>query len=128
MLIKYKKPFEKIAMGLLSFTPEEKELKILKQTMQLYEENQERQLFLWKQDKDIAGLIGIEIKEQCFLVLHISVNPSFRGEGVGHAMVTRIQQLQEPLAMCATMETKNFLSDCWKKSHPFNSGLFQQKN
>ncbi len=33
MLVRYKKAYEKIAMGLLSFMPNEKELKKLQQTM-----------------------------------------------------------------------------------------------
>ena len=39
MLIRYKKSMEKIAMGLLSFMPEEKDVKKLTVTMKAYEEN-----------------------------------------------------------------------------------------
>ncbi|PXW88704.1 hypothetical protein DFR56_103209 [Pseudogracilibacillus auburnensis] len=40
MLIRYKKNQEKIAMGLLSFMPVEKDVKLLQQTMKEYEDNQ----------------------------------------------------------------------------------------
>ncbi|HEY4531645.1 MAG TPA: N-acetyltransferase, partial [Kurthia sp.] len=37
MLNRYRKAYEKIAMGLLSFMPNEKDLKVLQQTIQTYE-------------------------------------------------------------------------------------------
>lgn len=54
------KMFEKIAMGLLSFMPNEKDLKQLQQTIKDYETDTDRQLFLWKEDEDIVGAIGVE--------------------------------------------------------------------
>lgn len=48
MLIRYKKTFEKIAMGLLSFMPSEKDLKKLQQTMKEYETEEHLQLFFGK--------------------------------------------------------------------------------
>lgn len=64
MLIRYKKSFEKIAMGLLSFMPNEKDLKRLQQTIKDYETDTGRQLFLWKEDEDIVGAIGVEKRTQ----------------------------------------------------------------
>lgn len=55
MLIKYKKSYEKFAMGLLSFMPNEKEIKTLRNTMKNYETDENLQLFLWK-DEEITGL------------------------------------------------------------------------
>lgn len=43
MLIRYKRSFEKIAMGLLSFMPGEKDVKQLQQTMKSYEMDENRQ-------------------------------------------------------------------------------------
>lgn len=47
-------------MGLLSFMPNEKDLKQLQQTIKDYETDTDRQLFLWKEDEDIVGAIGVE--------------------------------------------------------------------
>ena len=58
MLIRYKKTFEKIAMGLLSFMPSEKDLKKLQHTMKEYETEEDWHLFLWKEE-DIIGLLGV---------------------------------------------------------------------
>ena len=112
VLTKYKKVHKKIAMGLLSFMPGEHNLKQLQKTMRTYEENPDWQLYLWKKGEDFVGLIGIEVDEHTFTVRHASVNPSFRGEGIGHALVERVRQLMEPREMRATPETEAFLAKC----------------
>lgn len=114
MLYRYKKSFEKIAMGLMSFMPKERELKKLQQTMHMYEENSGWQLYLWKKGDDFVGLLGVEVSEESFTIHHISVNPSHRGEGIGHAMIEKIQQLMQDRKMLATDETEAFLKKCSK--------------
>lgn len=115
MLIRYKKSFEKIAMGLLSFMPKERELKKLQQTMHIYEENPGWQLYLWKKEDDFVGLLGVEIEEDLFTIHHVSVNPSHRGEGIGHAMVEKIQQIMQGKEMRANKDTEAFLKKCPEK-------------
>lgn len=117
VLMKYKKTHEKVAMGLLSFMPRERKLKDLQKTMQKYEEDPAWQLYLWKEEDDFIGLLGIEVDEHTFTVHHASVNPSYRGDGIGHAMVEKVQELQEPRAMQASKETKDFLAKCWETTH-----------
>lgn len=115
MLFRYKKSFEKIAMGLLSFMPKERELKKLQQTMHIYEENPDWQLYLWKKGEDFVGLLGVEVQEEYFVIHHVSVNPSHRGEGIGRAMVGKIQQTLQGKEMRATEETRSFLEKCPEK-------------
>lgn len=115
MLFRYKKSFEKIAMGLLSFMPKERELKKLQQTMHIYEENPDWQLYLWKKGEDFVGLLGIEVQEEYFIIHHVSVNPSHRGEGIGRAMVEKIQQMMQGKEMQATEDTQPFLEKCPEK-------------
>ncbi|HLO12529.1 MAG TPA: GNAT family N-acetyltransferase, partial [Pseudoneobacillus sp.] len=92
MLIRYKKTFEKIAMGLLSFMPNEKDLKKLQLTMKEYETEENWQLFLWKEE-DIIGLLGVlyHDEENTLEIQHISVNPSHRYQGVGKRMVKALR-------------------------------------
>lgn len=116
-LSKYKKSYEKIAMGLLSFTPGEQNLNVLQKSMHRYEEDPDWQLYLWKEEDDFIGVIGIELKEHTFSVHHACVNPSFRNEGIGRDMVEKVQQLHEPLALCATPATKDFLAKCWDRQY-----------
>jgi riboflavin biosynthesis RibT protein len=112
MLIRYKKTFEKIAMGLLSFMPNEKDLKKLQQTMKQYETDEDWQLFLWK-DEDIIGLIGIIFNgEQELEIQHISVNPSHRLQGTGKKMVKALSEMYPEKQITANEYTSAFINKC----------------
>lgn len=113
MLIRYKKSFEKIAMGLLSFMPNEKDLKHLQQTIKSYETEKDRQLFLWKEEEDIIGAIGILQKnEDTIEVQHISVNPSHRQQGVGKKMVKALQDMHKNRTFVPDEQTEGFFEKC----------------
>jgi len=112
MLIRYKKAFEKIAMGLLSFMPNEKDLKKLQQTMKQYDQSEEWQLFLWKEE-DIIGLIGvITLAEDMLEIQHISVNPSHRHQGIGKTMVKALKELFPGKELRANDEIAAFFEKC----------------
>ncbi|MEW5551747.1 GNAT family N-acetyltransferase [Peribacillus frigoritolerans] len=111
MLIKYKKSYEKFAMGLLSFMPNEKEIKTLRNTMKNYETDENLQLFLWK-DEEITGLIGIEVSPTHIEIQHISVNPSFRKQGIGKTMVKAIKEQYPDKELKANEFTESFLDRC----------------
>ncbi|MFD2762276.1 GNAT family N-acetyltransferase [Lentibacillus juripiscarius] len=113
MLIRYKKNHEKIAMGLLSFMPEEKDVKKLQQTIREYETNDNWHLFLWKED-DVIGAIGIRIEDEINAVIqHISVNPSHRNSGIGKKMVKEVHQMYgDKYAVCADDLTQQFYNKC----------------
>lgn len=112
MLIRYKKTFEKIAMGLLSFMPEGKDLKKLQETIQLYETEENWQLYLYKRGDDFIGLVGIELTDDEAIVHHVSVNPSFRNEGIGKEMVQKAAQLIGNRTICPNETTKAFIEKC----------------
>jgi riboflavin biosynthesis RibT protein len=112
MLIRYKKAFEKIAMGLLSFMPNEKELKKLQQTVKQYESDDRWQLFLWKEE-DITGLLGIQfVNDDSLQIQHISVNPSHRHQGIGKRMVCALQELYADKLVVPNAETAGFIAKC----------------
>lgn len=46
-------------MGLLSFMPTEKDVKTLQLTMKEYEAKDDWQLYLWKENEDFVGIMGI---------------------------------------------------------------------
>ncbi|HWL22536.1 MAG TPA: GNAT family N-acetyltransferase [Ureibacillus sp.] len=110
MLVRYKKSFEKIAMGLLSFMPCEKDVKHLMETMQKYEHDEQWQLFLWKKGEEYIGIVGIFVEEQMATVQHITVIPSHRGEGVALAMLQELSKQYEVLQ--ANETTKSFIEKC----------------
>ncbi|TCP31699.1 riboflavin biosynthesis RibT protein [Scopulibacillus darangshiensis] len=116
MLIRYKKSYEKIAMGLLSFVPSEKELKKLQETIKNYEEEDHWQLFLWKEEEDIIGIIGVSVEDDRAYLRHVSVNPSHRGLGVGRKMVSALQRLLgEKYTIVPTDLTEAFYEKCLKE-------------
>ncbi|GAB3052566.1 GNAT family N-acetyltransferase [Virgibacillus ainsalahensis] len=112
MLIRYKKNSEKIAMGLLSFMPEEKkDVKKLQQTIKEYEINPDWHLYLWKED-DIIGAVGLRIDDDINAVIqHISVNPSYRNIGIGRKMINEVVHLyQEKYVVSTTDEIEEFFN------------------
>jgi|SRR5690625_1368582 len=114
MLIRYKKNQEKIAMGLLSFMPEQKDIKLLQQTMKEYETNPEWHLYLWKEEDDIVGAVGLKIKDELNVIIqHISVNPSNRNVGIGKKMIDEINQLYgTKYDVCPDELTQDFYHKC----------------
>jgi|SRR5690606_10681745 riboflavin biosynthesis RibT protein len=111
MLIRYKKTFEKIAMGLLSFMPNEKDVKKLQQTMKQYESDDDWHLYLWKEGDDIIGLVGIcQNGDSAFEILHLTVNPSYRNQGVGKAILKALKEHYPDSTFTPSKEVEPFFS------------------
>ncbi len=105
--------YNKIATGLLSFMPNEKNLQKLMTTMTEYETEQNRQLFLWKEEEGIIGLIGVLFVEKDLMqIIHISVNPSHRGQGLGKKMISALRDLYPDPHLIPDEHTKSFLVKC----------------
>lgn len=117
MLIRYKKDFEKIAMGLLSFIPELKDVKLLQKTIKEYEVNPNCHLFLWRDD-DVLGAIGVRIDDDQAVIEHISVNPSFRNLGIGKKMIEAVRKLyQEKYTVTPGEMIQQFYAKCFDKEN-----------
>ncbi|KAB8138380.1 GNAT family N-acetyltransferase [Gracilibacillus oryzae] len=114
MLIRYKKRLEKIAMGLLSFMPDEKEVKRLQDTIKEYESNDHWQLFLWKVEEDILGAVGVIVstEDNEVIVQHITVDPSHRNLGIGKNMVQAVKEYYPSLQVKPNVQTEKFLDKC----------------
>lgn len=115
MLIRYKKSFEKIAMGLLSFMPQQKDVKRLMETIHAYEEKDNWHLFLWKKDEEYIGIVGILDEGPVAVIQHITVVPSYRGEGIGLAMLKELLKTEQIKELQANEETKPFVDQCLLK-------------
>lgn len=112
MLIKYKSSYEKISMGLLAYMPEEKNVKKLQQTIKKYEDDPRWQLYLWKEKEDIIGIAGVTLLEDNTVQLnHLSVNPSFREEGIGKKMIIAIKELYNNKVV-PSVQTTLFFAKC----------------
>lgn len=112
MLIRYKKAFEKIAMGLLSFMPNEKDIKKLTETIQSYETNDNWILYLWKAEEEYVGLVGVVVEDSLATIQHVSVIPSYRGEGVAKEMLQQLKELENYKTILANEETKPLVQKC----------------
>ncbi|MCG7342990.1 GNAT family N-acetyltransferase [Sporosarcina sp. ACRSL] len=121
MLLRYKKAYEKIAMGLLSYMPGEKSVKKLQETIHQYENDENWQLYLLKQDEDFIGLVGIILDVDSYTVKHLSVNPSFRGEGIGSQIIAKLKDLFPDLECKSTEETALFIKKCRQKEEQQHS-------
>ncbi|WP_332697390.1 GNAT family N-acetyltransferase [Halalkalibacter lacteus] len=113
MLVPYKSMNQKIAMGLLSFMPKEKDVKKLQKTIERYENDIDWKLYLWKEE-DFVGVIGISIESGEALLQHVCVNPSHRREGIGKKMLRELMKTL-PCDLKPTKETKRFLRTCVKE-------------
>ncbi|MEQ6354964.1 GNAT family N-acetyltransferase [Lysinibacillus sp. M3] len=113
MLIRYKKAFEKIAMGLLSFMPNEKDIKKLKETIHSYENDNNWVLYLWKKNDEYVGIVGLVTNsDNIATIQHVSVVPSYRGEGVAKEMLQEVAELGHYESVLATEETRNIVHKC----------------
>ena len=112
MLVRYKKSLEKIAMGLLSFMPQGKEVKHLMETIQQYEDIPHWMLYLWKQDEEYVGIVGMAIEGETATIQHITVVPSYRGEGVAQEMLVEIQKEYQFKEIKPNEETQPFVEKC----------------
>lgn len=111
MLVRYKKALEKIAMGLLSLMPQEKEIKRLMETIQHYEQNDNWTLYLWKKDDEYVGTVGLVEEGSIATIQHITVIPSYRGEGVALEMLQEIQGIGYETIQ-ANEVTETFIKKC----------------
>lgn len=112
MLIRYKKAFEKIAMGLLSFMPNEKDIKKLTETIHTYEQDDNWSLYLWKKDEEYIGLVGVKVVDSIATIQHVSVIPSYRGEGIAREMLQELNEQGIYKNILANEEIKEFVRKC----------------
>ncbi|RXT58659.1 N-acetyltransferase [Lacticaseibacillus chiayiensis] len=110
MLVKYKNDYEKIAMGLLSFIPDLKDVGHLKTELKMYTEDDSHALYLYKQGHDFVGVIGIELSDDFVLVRHLSFSPNFRDQATAFAALTELTQLFPDKKMMGALEHASLIA------------------
>lgn len=118
MLTEYRPDYQKIAMGLLSYIPDLKKTDRLQEELDRYEQEEERKLYLWKSEEteDMAGVVGMEEEEELVLLRHISINPSYREEGLAYRMLDALEEIVQPKKISGTIETGPLITK-WQKYH-----------
>lgn len=119
MLLSYNQNYEKIAMGLLSYIADFKDVSRLKAEMDAYLADEQRKLFLWRDEEteNIVGVMGIEWDEAMILVRHIAINPSFRKEGITAKMLGKLHSLYPQQSISGTLETAPLIAKWVQKSN-----------
>ncbi|MEK4948248.1 GNAT family N-acetyltransferase [Carnobacterium sp. FSL W8-0810] len=112
MLLDYKNDYEKISMGLLSFVPDLKDVSRLQNEMDWYQSKENYKLYLWKSEEtqDIIAVIGVEIGNDMTLVRHISINPSFRNEGISYKILEALEKRLPQKKVMGTLETASLIA------------------
>lgn len=111
MLLDYKNNYEKITMGLLSFIPDFKEVERLKFELDWYQQEENRKLFLWRgeETQDMIAVIGVELGDEFVLLRHISINPSFRNEGISYKILEALDHHFSNQKIIGTLETTQLI-------------------
>lgn len=116
MLIQYNDDYEKISMGLLSYIEDFKDPSRIKEEIKRYKSSDVRELLLWQSEEtgNLIGLIGIEKEEELVLLRLISIDPSFRNEGISHDMLDALNERYPANNIVSTLETATIVSN-WQK-------------
>lgn len=117
MLIQFNSDYEKISMGLLSFIEDFKDPARLQEEIERYKISEERDLFLWQSEetRNLIGLIGIEKENDYILLRHISIDPSFRNEGISYRMLEALNERYPNNNIVSTLETASIVSSWQRK-------------
>lgn len=123
MLVRSKADYQKITMGLLSYVPDLKDTNRLTSEMEWYNQEENRQLYLWKSDEtgDMAGVVGIEVDEELILLRHIAINPSYREEGMAFDILSALSEKFTPKKVVGTLETASLITKWQKQSEDMPS-------
>lgn len=118
MLIPYNKDYEKITMGLLSYIPDFKDPERLVEELNLYENDQNRIIYLWQSEetKNLIAVVGIEEEEDLILLRHVAIDPSFRDEGLVYLLLDKLSNKVNDKKIVGTLETASIISN-WEKKN-----------
>ena len=117
MLVKYRKDYEKIAMGLLSFLPELRDYDQLASAIK-FSLDKNYQIYLWKdtEDNHFIGIIVIEVGEKYVLVRHLSFTPTDRSGKNVYALLTAIHEQYQDCRLMGTLKTQPLISN-WEQNN-----------
>ncbi|WP_416352975.1 N-acetyltransferase [Agrilactobacillus fermenti] len=124
MLVKYKRSYEKIAMGFLSFIPDLKDLNTLNNEITLYQDDDSHELYLWKNESDdFSGIVGLEVEDKYIVIRQISLSPSERGEGNSLAILDEVHALYPDHKMMGSFETTKLVAKWEARNRHQNTGV-----
>ena len=105
MLIECKNDKEKVAMGLLSYLTDFKNLANLKDEIHLNKNSNEFHLYLYRaQDPNFVGVIGTQANKQFVVIRYLSFAPDYRKEKYVAQAVNELAQANPQKIITAVPE------------------------
>ena len=118
MLIPYTNNYEKVVMGLISYVNEYKNFESLLEEIERIKSGS-RTLYLWRDpsSENIIGIIGFDQndKDQTILIRYLSINPSFRNEGLSLCILTALKEEFPVYPLAGSIETSGLIKK-WSQS------------
>lgn len=117
MLVRYRKDYQKIAMGLLSLLPELREENRFAKEI-AWAQRLGRDIYLWKDqvDNHFIAVVILEEGEQYVLVRYLSFTPSERSGRNIFALLTAIQEEYPGKRVMGTMNNQSLITN-WRRSN-----------
>ncbi|KRM79176.1 hypothetical protein FC84_GL001343 [Lapidilactobacillus dextrinicus DSM 20335] len=117
MLVKYKQDYQKIALGLLSYTPDLKDFDRLSAELQSYNVEDNLQLYLWKNHQgDFVGICGVELDDNFVLLRHLAFTPDYRNQESQFAVLDALADTYTDKRIMAPMSMSDLLTS-WEQHH-----------
>lgn len=117
MLVKYKNDYQKIAMGLLSFIPELKDVNRLENEIAWYQDDDQRVLYLWRNEHgDFSGIIGIELSDDIVMVRQIALSPSERNQSAYNEILSEVAHQYPDCKMMGSLDVASIITK-WEQQN-----------
>lgn len=117
MLVRYRKDYQKIAMGLLSLLPELRENGRFSQEL-TWAEREHREIYLWKDQEDnhFIAVVILEVGTNYVLVRRLSFTPSERTGRNVYALLSAVHDEYPDKRLMGTMENQALITS-WGRSN-----------
>lgn len=120
MLVNYRKDYQKIVMGLLSFIPDLNEYDRLDEEIEWGTEPP-RQIILWKNTNidQFSGVVIIESGEDYILIRRMSFTPSERSGRNMYLFLSAIAEREPAKRVMGTLKTQSLVTN-WRHSNQYD--------
>lgn len=120
MLVSYRKDYEKIVMGLLSFISDLNQYNRLDEEVE-WGTTKPRQIFLWKNNKtdQFSGVAIVEVGDDYLLIRQMSFTPSERSGRNMYLFLSSIADKYDDKRVMGTMKTQSLVTN-WRHSNQYH--------
>ncbi|WP_251546754.1 reductase [Limosilactobacillus caecicola] len=120
MIVKYRKDYQKIVMGLLSFIPDLREYDRLDEEL-AWGTEAPWQILLWKNSNtdQFAGVAIIEERADYLLIRRMSFTPSERSGRNMYLFLSAIAELAPAKRVLGTLKTQSLVTN-WRRSNQYD--------